>query len=68
MLVVLMVGLLSLTADGGERSLLVGDFTSDGVADVALVTTTAVYVFKNEKGAKPAHRIGLGTELNLTLY
>ena len=55
-------------ADEGERSLLVGDFTGDGVPDVALVTTTAVYIFKNEKGAKPAHRVGLGTEFNFTLY
>jgi hypothetical protein len=55
-------------ADGGERSLLVGDFTGDGVADVALVTTTALHIFRNENGIKPVHHIGLGTELNLTLY
>jgi len=54
--------------DGAERSLLVGDFTGDGVADVALVTTAALYIFKNENGVKPAHRIGLGTDLNSTLY
>lgn len=56
------------TENKGERSLLVGDFTGDGVPDVALVTTTALYIFKNENGAKPAHRIGLGTEFNFTLY
>jgi len=55
-------------ADKGERSLLVGDFTGDGVADVCLVTTAAVHVFKNEHGAQPAHPVGLGTELNFTLY
>jgi len=55
-------------ADGGGRSILVGDFTGDGVPDVALVTATAVYVFKNESGVKPAHRIRLGTEFNFTLY
>jgi hypothetical protein len=55
-------------AKGGERSILVGDFTGDGIPDVALVTTTAVYIFRNESGAKPAHRIGLGTEFNFTLY
>jgi hypothetical protein len=54
--------------NGGERSLLVGDFSGDGVPDVALVTTTALYIFKNEKGVKPRQRIGLGTEFNFTLY
>jgi hypothetical protein len=55
-------------AKGGERSILVGDFTGDGVPDVALITTTAVHIFRNESGAKPAHRVGLGTEFNFTLY
>jgi hypothetical protein len=55
-------------ANGGERSLLVGDFTGDGVADVVLVTTTALHIFKNENGLKPTHRVGLGTEFNFTLY
>jgi hypothetical protein len=55
-------------ADGAERSLLVGDFTGDGVADVVLVTTTALYIFKNEHGAKPAQHVGLGTEFNFTFY
>ncbi len=55
-------------ATDAERSLLVGDFTGDGVADVALATTTALCVFKNENGIKPANPIGLGTELNATLY
>ena len=54
--------------DGAERSLLVGDFTGDGVPDVALVTTTALHLFKNELGIKPSHRIELGTESNFTLY
>jgi len=54
--------------DGGERSILVGDFTGDGVSDVALVTTTALSIFRNENGAKPTHPINLGTELNVTLY
>ena len=55
-------------ADKGERSMLVGDFTGDGVPDVALVTTDALYVFENQNGAKPAEHIGLGTEPNFTLY
>jgi hypothetical protein len=54
--------------DKGERSLLVGDFTGDGVRDVALVTTTALYIFKNENGVRPRQPIGLGTEFNFTLY
>jgi len=40
----------------------------DGVPDVALVTTTALYVFRNENGRKPAKAPALGTELNLTPY
>jgi len=56
------------TVDGSERSILVGDFTGDGVPDVALVTTTALSIFRNENGAKPTHPINLGTELNVTLY
>ncbi|HNS19619.1 MAG TPA: hypothetical protein PKH24_03930 [Sedimentisphaerales bacterium] len=55
-------------ADKGERSILAGDFTGDGVMDVALVTTTSVYVFKNDKGVRRAGRTSLGTELNFTLY
>jgi outer membrane protein assembly factor BamB len=54
--------------DRGERSLLVGDFTGDGVPDVALVTTTALYLFKNEQGRRPSHPVRLGTESNFTLY
>jgi hypothetical protein len=54
--------------DGAERSLLVGDFTGDGVADVTLVTTTALYIFKNENGAKPVPPARLGTEFNFTFY
>jgi hypothetical protein len=55
-------------ANRGERSLLVGDFTGDGIPDVALVTTTTLYLFRNENGRKPPTAAGLGTELNLTLY
>jgi len=54
------------TLSGMERNSL--RHVIDAVADVALVTTTALHIFNNEKGAKPAHPIGLGTELNLTLY
>ena len=55
-------------AKKGERSMLVGDFTGDGVPDVALATTSALYIFKNEHGAKPVNPVGLGTEFNFTLY
>jgi len=55
-------------AERGERSLLVGDFTGDGIVDAALATTTAVYVFRNDHGAKPAKSTSLGTEFNFTLY
>jgi len=52
----------------GERSMLVGDFTGDGVPDVTLVTTDALYVFRNGSGVKPTPGIGLETEFNFTLY
>ena len=55
-------------ANKGERSLLVGDFTGDRVRDVALVTTTAVHIFKNKNGPRPGRGVSLGTELNFTLY
>ncbi len=55
-------------ADKGERSLLTGDFTGDGIMDVALVTTTAVYIFKNDHGVKSSGRTHLGTQLNFTFY
>lgn len=55
-------------AEGAERSLLVGDFTGDRVADVTLATTTALYIFKNENGLRPSNPVGLGTEFNFTLY
>jgi len=51
-----------------EKSILTGDMTGDGVADVLLATPEAVYIFKNEKGLKPAGPVPLGTELNFTLY
>jgi hypothetical protein len=56
------------TKNGSERSILTGDMTGDGVPDVALATTEAVYIFKNEKGLKPDRPIPPGTELNFTLY
>jgi len=54
-----------------ERSILTGDMTGDGVPDVVLATTEAMYTFKNEKGLKPDPARGgvpLGTGLNFTLY
>jgi len=48
----------------------VGDMTGDGVPDVLYYTTpgTAVYIYKNTKGKKPAGKIDLGTGLNFTLH
>ena len=51
-----------------ERSILTGDMTGDGIPDVMMATPDAVYVFKNEKGRKPATTIPLGTEPNFTFY
>ncbi len=48
--------------------MLIGDMTGDGVADVMIATTRAVYIYKNTKGKKSAGPIRLGTEFNFTLY
>ena len=52
----------------GERSMLIGDMTGDGVADVMIATTKAVYIYKNTKGKKKPGPAQLGTEFNFTLY
>jgi len=54
----------------GEAVAMVGDMTGDGVPDVILTTQTcsAMYIYKNEKGKKPAKPPPLGTGVNFTLY
>jgi hypothetical protein len=52
----------------GERSMLIGDMTGDGVRDVTIATTETVYIFKNVKGLKLNGPVRLGSELNFTLY
>jgi hypothetical protein len=52
----------------GERSMLIGDMTGDGVRDVMMVTTEKVYIYKNRKGKKSKEPVRLGTEFNFTLY
>ena len=42
--------------------------SANGPPSDTLIATTAVHIFKNEKGAKPTHQVGLGTEFNFTLY
>ena len=51
-----------------ERSILAGDMNGDKICDVLLVTTKAVYIFRNEKGQRSKEPLPLGTEHNLTLY
>jgi hypothetical protein len=51
-----------------EKSILVGDMTGDGVADLLLATPHAVYIYKNTRGKKPSIPVPLGTGLNFTLY
>jgi len=51
-----------------ELSMLVGDCDGDGRQDVLLVAPETVWIYRNEKGAKPQGGVPLGTELNLTLY
>ena len=51
-----------------ERSVLIGEITSDGVPDVMIVTPQTLYVYRNAKGKKPDTPAVLGTEFNFTLY
>ena len=52
----------------GERSMLIGDVTGDGVRDVLMVTPEKVYIYVNRKGTKDSGPLRLGTEFNFTLY
>ncbi len=54
--------------DAFERSILTGDMTGDGVPDAIITTPERIYIYKNEKGRKPAGPTTLGTEFNFTLY
>jgi hypothetical protein len=56
--------------DPAEMYGLAADMTGDGIPDVMFTTRncSAVYVYKNEHGAKPAKPAPLGTEANFTLY
>ncbi|TKJ37730.1 MAG: hypothetical protein CEE38_06560 [Planctomycetes bacterium B3_Pla] len=51
-----------------EKSMLIGDMTGDGIADVIIATPHTVYIYKNENGKKPDRPVPLGTEFNFTLY
>jgi hypothetical protein len=51
-----------------QRSILVGDMDGDGVRDILMATDTAVYIYRNTKGAEPNGKAPLGTGLNVTLY
>jgi len=50
------------------RSILKGDMTGDGVADLMIATPQKLFIFRNSSGSRPAGRVQLGTELNFTLY
>jgi hypothetical protein len=52
----------------GERSMLIGDMTGDGVRDVMMVTTEKVYIYINRNRKKGNKPVRLGTEFNFTLY
>lgn len=56
--------------EGEERLALTGDFTGDGVPDIALTTRamTHVHLYRNERGRKPNPPAPLGTGTNFTLY
>jgi hypothetical protein len=52
----------------GERSLLIGDMTGDGIRDVMIATPQNVYIYANKNGARGRESAPLGTEFNFTLY
>jgi hypothetical protein len=54
--------------DGGGHMVRVGDFSGDGVADIAVTTPKAVYIFRNESPLGTAQPVALGSGLNATLY
>lgn len=49
-------------------TLLFGDFTGDGVLDVARGSSHALHIYRNESGRKPSAPVPLGTRLNFTYY
>lgn len=53
-----------------EMLAMVGDMTGDGVPDIILTTRTssAVYIYRNENGGRPAGPVPSGTGTNFTLY
>jgi len=51
-----------------ERSVLAGDMTGDGVADLILATPENIAIYKNTRGRKPDTPLALGTGINFTLY
>ncbi len=53
---------------GFENSVLAGDMTGDGIADIILVTPETVYIYNNAAGKKTVDSLPLGTEFNFTLY
>jgi len=52
----------------GERSMLIGDITGNGVRDVMIATPEKVYIYVNRKGKKSKGPVRPGTEFNFTLY
>lgn len=52
----------------GERSLLIGEMTGDGIRDVMIATPQNVYIYANSKGVGGREPAPLGTEFNFTLY
>jgi len=68
------IGVLAVPGGGlagkskGERSMLIGDVTGDGVRDMMMATPEKVYIYVNRKGQKSKGPVRLGTEFNFTLY
>lgn len=60
------IATLSAPIDAGV--LLLGDFTGDGICDVARGNPNVLYIYQNESTRKPCTPVPLGTPLNITYY
>ncbi len=52
----------------GTKIVQVGDMTGDGVPDVVVSSRSAVCIFRNERGVRPATPAAIGGGVNFTLY
>ncbi|HPO13082.1 MAG TPA: hypothetical protein PLI09_06520 [Candidatus Hydrogenedentes bacterium] len=58
----------TLAAPTAAGNLLLGDFTGDGISDVARGGGDVLYIYQNNSQKKPHFPVPLGTPLNITYY